>query len=61
LSTFSATGATKKELEIASGIARTTFNRAINDAIREGLLVNTGTDKRPFYRLGEGVSGEDLA
>jgi hypothetical protein len=61
LTTFSATGATKKELEIASGIARTTFNRAINDAIREGLLVNTGTDKRPFYRLGEGVSGEDLA
>jgi len=61
LSTFSATGATKKELEVATAIPRTTFNRAVNDAIREGLLVNTGTDKRPFYRLGEGVSDEATA
>lgn len=53
LSTFHVTGASRKELESCVGMPRTTLNRAINDALREGLIVNTGSDSRPHYHLTE--------
>lgn len=54
LSTFRAlfgqTGATKTELRNASEMPNATFHRALSDLLEYGALVNTGTDKRPFYK-----------
>lgn len=55
LSTFHITGASRKELESCVGMPRSTLNRAINDALREGLIINKGSDARPRYHITEEV------
>lgn len=60
MSIFSAhfldTGATKKELrDVAAENSITssgTFTRAVNALVRAGTIVNTGSDTRPYYKLG---------
>lgn len=52
-STFKATGASKSELRSASDMSPGTFYRALSDLLESGRIVNTGTDKRPFYRLAD--------
>lgn len=43
-------GATKVELRNVADMPPATFYRALSDLLESGQLVNTGTDKRPFYR-----------
>jgi hypothetical protein len=51
---FSQTGATKAELRAVADMAPATFHRALNELLEAGQLINTGSDKRPFYiRAGE--------
>lgn len=50
VSNFANTGASKSDLRKVSGMADGTFFRAVNSLVSEGLLVNTGTEKRPFYK-----------
>lgn len=50
--TYSETGATKAQLVDSCGLPKTTAYRAINDLVGSSWLVNTGTDQRPFYKLG---------
>lgn len=52
VSTFSESGASKAELRMAVDLQPGSFHRAVNRALRDGLLVNVGTDQRPFYQLG---------
>jgi hypothetical protein len=52
VSHFADTGATTTALRETSEMTRATFYRALNDLVKRGELVNTGTDKRPFYKLG---------
>ena len=47
---FAATGATKAELRLVSGMPPSTFHRAVNALVKRGDLINTGTDKQPFYK-----------
>jgi hypothetical protein len=47
---FAATGASKSELRNVAEMDPATFYRAVSDLLRAGDLVNTGTDKRPFYK-----------
>jgi AAA domain len=47
---FSTTGASRADLRRVTDMADSTFYRAVNDLLDRGLLVNTGTDARPFYR-----------
>jgi len=47
---FSGTGASKSELRLVADMAQGTFYRALSDLLQSGELVNTGTDKRPFYK-----------
>ena len=47
---FAATGATKAELRLVSGMPPSTFHRAVNALVKHGDLINTGTDKQPFYK-----------
>jgi hypothetical protein len=47
---FAATGCTPTQLLEVSGVPKHTFYRAVADLLKAGELVNTGTDKRPFYR-----------
>lgn len=47
---FSTTGASRADLRRVTEMADTTFYRAVNDLVDRGLLVNTGSDARPFYR-----------
>lgn len=54
LSTFASIGATKAELRVVSDMPNVTFHRALSDLLKQGALVNHGTDKRPFYK----ASGE---
>lgn len=49
---FTATGATATQMLEASGMSKSSFYRALNDLISSGVLVNHGTDKRPFYKEG---------
>lgn len=50
---FGTTGATTTQLrEVAvdnGAMAKTTFYRALGELVKSGFLINTGTDKRPFY------------
>jgi hypothetical protein len=46
---FGGIGASKAELRKVSDMDPATFYRALNDLQKCGDLVNTGTDKRPFY------------
>ena len=52
LSAFSESGASKAELRAAADLPPSSFYRAVNHALRDGLLVNDGTEQRPFYHLG---------
>jgi hypothetical protein len=47
---FAATGCTPTQLLEVSGMAKHTFYRAVSDLLKAGELINTGSDKRPFYR-----------
>lgn len=49
---FSETGAPRAQLRLVSKLADATFYRAVNDLVKVGALVNAGTDKVPFYKLG---------
>lgn len=48
---FDQSGATKADLRAAVELSPGSFHRAVNRALQDGLLVNVGTDQRPFYRL----------
>lgn len=56
MSTFGAIGATKADLRKAceeAGITSSgTYSRAVNDLVKAGALINTGTDFRPYYKPG---------
>jgi len=52
LSIFGTTGASKAELRSACEIPPASFHRALNELVKRGVLLNTGTDKRPFYIAG---------
>lgn len=47
---FSQTGASKAELRKVAEMPDATFYRAVSDLLKDGDLVNEGTDRRPFYR-----------
>jgi DNA-binding IclR family transcriptional regulator len=32
-------------------MTKATFYRALSDLLEQGWLINTGTDKRPFYTI----------
>lgn len=51
MSHFAHTGATATQLRDTTDMSRTTFYRAVNDLLERGEIINTGTDKRPFYKL----------
>lgn len=42
-------GATSAALKAASAMADTTYYRALNHLVSQGILVNAGTKARPFY------------
>jgi len=48
---FAATGASGSQLRDVVDIPKATFYRALSDLVKRGDIVNTGTDKRPFYKL----------
>lgn len=48
---FKDSGGTKADLRRAVDMSPGSFHRAVNRALEEGLLVNVGTNQRPFYRL----------
>jgi len=48
---FAHTGATSTQLLEVSAMPKATFYRALSDLIESGELINTGTDRRPFYIL----------
>ncbi len=50
---FSATGASKADLRTVSDLVPSSFSRALNDLVNQGVLVNTGSASRPHYRLQE--------
>jgi predicted ATP-dependent serine protease len=50
VSAFGSTGATKTELRHIVDMPPATFHRAISALVREGKLINSGTEKRPFYK-----------
>lgn len=52
---FATTGASKADLRAVADMASSTFHRAVNTLVQSGDLVNTGTDKQPFYKRGENV------
>ena len=47
---FGTTGATKSELRLVAAMAPSTFHRAVNALVNRGDLINTGTDKQPFFK-----------
>lgn len=49
-SAFESTGASKAELRNVVEMPPATFYRALSALVRDGKLVNSGTDKRPFYK-----------
>lgn len=53
VSHFAGTGATAAQMRDTIELNRATFYRALNDLVKRGDLVNTGTDKRPFYKAAE--------
>ncbi len=50
MSAFSATGASKAELRAAANLAPSSFHRGLNALLNDGLLVDHGSQTRPFYR-----------
>jgi hypothetical protein len=51
---FSGTGATKTELRLAAkdaGMSTGSFYRALSDLVESKRLLNTGTERLPFYKL----------
>lgn len=50
---FADTGATTTQLRETCDLPRATFYRALNDLVKRGALINTGTDPRPFYKLAD--------
>jgi hypothetical protein len=52
---FGLTGATSaqlRQLAVDDGpMTKATFYRALSDLLEQGWLINTGTDKRPFYTI----------
>jgi hypothetical protein len=50
---FAGSGATKAELRAVADMDPATFYRAVSDLLVSGELVNTGTEKRPFYKAGQ--------
>lgn len=53
MSAFATTGASKAELRILAEMPPASFHRALNALVEDGRLVNTGTEKRPFYKAGD--------
>lgn len=51
LQNFPTTGASKTELRKVSDLTDGTFYRALDDLVKSSDLINTGTDKRPFYMM----------
>ncbi|MEY2433088.1 MAG: hypothetical protein QOC92_2813 [Acidimicrobiaceae bacterium] len=47
---FVHTGATQADLRKVADMAPATFHRAVNELVQRGDFVNTGTDKRPFFK-----------
>lgn len=47
---FADTGASKSELRAIAEMPPATFHRALSDLVKNGDLINIGTDKRPFYK-----------
>jgi hypothetical protein len=47
---FSTTGASRADLRRVADMSDGTFYRAVDDLLKRGVLVNQGTDARPFYR-----------
>jgi hypothetical protein len=52
MSAFGATGATKADLRNVADLSPSSFHRSLNELVNAGVLVNEGTDARPFYRKG---------
>ncbi|WP_159440834.1 AAA family ATPase [Jatrophihabitans endophyticus] len=50
MSGHSATGASKSDLRATAEMSPASFHRALNGLVSKGLLTNTGTTARPFYR-----------
>ncbi|OBK91480.1 hypothetical protein A5648_14050 [Mycolicibacter sinensis] len=50
---FSTTGATNTELRKVTDLSEGSYYRARDDLLKRGLLVNTGTEKRPFYKASQ--------
>lgn len=48
---FSATGASRSMVRDSLSMSSSTFYRTVNALVSEGMLINEGTDKQPFYRL----------
>ncbi len=48
---FSTTGASKSELKSVSNMSDGTFYRALDDLVKSGDLINTGSGTRPFYKV----------
>jgi DNA-binding IclR family transcriptional regulator len=54
LQAFSGTGATSGQVRtvaMEAGMSNGSVYRALNDLVKSGRLVNTGTQARPFYKL----------
>ncbi|MGY1691996.1 AAA family ATPase [Geodermatophilus sp. SYSU D01105] len=53
MSAFGATGASKADLRAVADMPPASFHRSLNELVDAGVLVNEGSDARPFYRQGE--------
>ena len=51
--TFGTTGCAPGALRDAADLSKTTHYRALNALVARGAVLNTGTQKRPFYVLPE--------
>lgn len=49
ITNFAATGASKAELRASAGLPTASFYRALNALVKDGALINSGTERRPFY------------
>jgi hypothetical protein len=47
---FSSLGSTGNQLLEISGMPRASFYRALKELVEAGVLINTGTSQRPFYK-----------
>jgi hypothetical protein len=48
---FSSTGASRTQLRAVTDLPDATFYRALNALVASGELINTATEKQPFYKL----------